>query len=358
MNRVLLKTPFNPGTGYGKDGIFIAQNLDQMGLDLHLEPKYVGLPLPKDIVHLFAKERPTGFEIAINHEYPGELAFPEQMHLHANKTVGWTMYEFTSFGDDNEMTEKLQERLANFDLVLAYDSVSQQSLSEYMDDPNRLKVLQGGYDADFWRWDDEWEPRDWDGTFRFCMNGTMNQRKNPWAALYAFKQLKDEYGDAFDAELHMKTTSMVFPPILEDWCPGLKIHYANWAAEDLRVFYSKMNCLLAPSWGEGKNLPALEAQTLGTPVIVSAFGGHMQWADNDWCYLVEGPIEEHKPKMGSMRISPETLAEKMWHVYNNRSEAKLKGEKASKIIPRMCDWHAIIERLLHMIDATERRNYA
>lgn len=354
--RVLLKTPFNPITGYGRDGFLLAEGLPKLGCELHLEPKYVGLPVPESVLPLFSRERPLHFEVAINHEYPGEIGFPLTMHLYADKTVGWTMFEFTGFGPDHEMTEQLYERLSNFDLMLAYDEVSHQALLPYMDDPARLQILQGGYDSDTWKIGEDDAARDWDGTFKFCMNGTMNLRKNPWAVLFAFKALKDEHGDAFDAELHMKTTSMALPPQLEDWCPGLKIHYMNWSTAELKAFYSQMNCLLAPSWGEGKNLPALEAQTTGCPVIVSAFGGHMQWADSEWAYLVDGPIEEHSPEMGSMRVTPETVAEKMWYVYNNRYEAKRKGELASRMIPQMCDWEPVLQNLQLRVDAVTRRN--
>lgn len=361
FKRVLLKTALNPGSGYGRDGILLTRELDRAGADLHLEPKYVGLPLPEDVVPFFCKERADHFELAINHEYPGELEFPPSMHLHADKTVAWTMYEFNSFGENNSMAENLAARLANFDVVLAYDDVSRQALAEYMpeEDHHRLRILQGGYDADFWvPTPEQLEQREWDGPFRFCMNGTMNARKNPWAALNAFKALKDEHGDAFNAELHMKTTTMSLPPVLEQWCPGLRIHYEHWSLAQIKAFYLSMNCILAPSWGEGKNLPALEAQTTGIPAIVSAVGGHLQWADSSFTYLVRGPIEEHQPGMGSMRVSEEDLAEKMWYVYSNRGEAEMKGELAARLIPQMCDWQPVVRRLETIVEEIPTRNYA
>lgn len=355
--RVLFKTPINPGSGYGKDGMLLAEQLYNMGADLHLEPLNVAVPLSEIVAALLTKERPTHFEVALNHEYPGEMGFPPRIRQHADKVVGWTMYEFLGFGPDHEMTIELRERLSVFDLVLVYDEVSRSAFLEYMDEPERLQVLQGGFDADFWRpKGDEVGSRNWDGTFIYVMNGTMNRRKNPYAAISAFKQLCDELGDDFDAELHLKTTSMVFPPQLTEWCPRIKIHYDFWQPAELKKFYLKAHCLLAPSWGEGKNLPALEAQATGCPTIVSKFGGHMQWASEDWAYLVDGPIVEHAEGQGSIRVDEDVLKEKMLHVYNNRIEARLKGELASKVIPAQCDWSVVVERLKFLIDGIEPRS--
>jgi hypothetical protein len=39
----------------------------------------------------------------------------------------------------------------------------------------------------------------------------------------------------------------------------------------------------------------------------------------------------------------------MWHIYTHRGEAREKGLKASRIIPRMCDWQVVIEALFRRI---------
>lgn len=355
-DRILLKTPLSDSTGYGKDGIYLSILLEEAGGDVNLEPTFVAVPIPARTAALLTKSRPEHFEVAITHIDPKQLNFPEALPKAADKVVGWSMWEFTSFGTQpEEWVPGLREQFSRLDLLLAYDEWSKQAFSEYMDEPERIKILQGGYDADFWRAKDSDPARVWDGTFVFSMNGTMNQRKNPFAAINAFKLLKDEYGDQFDAELHLKTTSPNLHPAMEAWCPGLKIHYTSWTTTQLRQFYLKTNCLLAPSWGEGKNLPALEAQGMGAAAIVSKCAGHLQWASEDWTYLVDGPMEEHLPGMGSIRIDPEVLAEKMWYVYNNRDEAKRKGAVAAKILPAQSDWSRVVERLKYILsDVTPR----
>lgn len=348
-DRLLLKTPLNSHTGYGKDGMQLAVALAEAGSEVHLEPRNVGVPLTPEVAAMLTIPRPNRFEIALQHEYPGGIDFPERIRQFAPLVVAWTMYEFLGFGSDTEQIHNLEERLKPYDLLLAYDSVTKSAFSEYMDE-SKIKILQGGYDSHFWTLkDEEHEYRRWDDTFIFVMNGTMNMRKNPFAAIRAFTMLKDEYGDQFDAQLILKTTSRTLHPAMMDHNPGLKIIYDFWNEAQIKSLYLASNCLLAPSWGEGKNLPALESQTTGLPVIVSDFGGHKQWASDEWAYLVGGTIEEHSPGQGSMRVDEEKLAETMWYVYNNRTEARLKGEKASQIIPSMCDWSVVVERLKNIL---------
>lgn len=352
--RVLLKTPINPTTGYGNDGIALAQELHEIGAELHLEPLWVGIPLPGDVAALFTRERPDNFAVAINHVDPEQLLCPPGLQLAARKTVAWSMWEFTSFQGEKFVSD-LVERLAAFDLVLVYDDVSRQAFEPYIDEPERLKILQGGYNSDLWRPAQEDRERDWNGTFRYGMVGNLTQRKNPFAAIRAFNALKEEHGTAFDAELHLKTVSRTLHPAMEQAYPGLKIHFDQWTRKQLKNFYLSINCLLAPSWGEGKNLPALEAQTTGCPVIASKFGGHLQWASEDWNYLVNGPLEEHVLGQKSMRVDEDELKAAMWRAYSNRAEAREKGLLASRMIPQQCDWSNVVERLSFLIDAVTPR---
>lgn len=348
--RVLLKTPINPSTGYGNDGIALASELFEINSDVHLEPLHVGIPLPPNVAALFTKQRPlpgNNFDVTINHIDPSQLEIPDRLFQISRKTVAWTMWEFTSFGQE-AFTSDLRKRLDNFDLLLAYDNNTKQCLAEYADE-DRIAVLQGGYDSKLWTSTREDPERDWNGTFRFCMVGALNQRKNPFASIDAFNLLKRRHGKNFDAELHLKTVSPGLMPQMEQAYPGLKIHYESWDQPRLKQFYFGMNCLLAPSWGEGKNLPALEAQTTGCPVIASDFGGHQQWLNPDLNYAVSGPMVEHKPGQASMRVDVEQLADTMWHVYNNRAEAKIKGERASLTIPGQCDWSRVVERLRFIV---------
>lgn len=347
-DRVLLKCAFNPSTGYGIDGITLAQELIAVGADVHLEPLFVGIPLPPDVAYLFTKPRPDHFECAIVHVDPGQLEAPPGLALAADKVIGWTMWEFTSMRSES-WAKGFTEQVKYFDNIIAYDQTSKQALSEYVPE-DRLSVLQGGYSPKLWTVSKDDPERDWSGTFKFGMVGALNQRKNPFASIKAFEILKDKYGDEFDAELHLKNIAPTLHPAMMDVMPWLKIYYENWPHQKLRQFYLSLNCLLAPSWGEGKNLPALEAQTMGVPVIASKCGGHMQWADPEWAYLIDGQWLEHVPGHKSLRVNYQELADLMWHVYTHKEEAKYKGELASRYIPQQCDWSSVVEKLGFLIE--------
>lgn len=348
---VLLKTPINPSTGYGNDGISLADELFEINADIHVEPMHVGVPLPPTVAALFTKQRPKPghkFDVVLNHTDPGQLEIPDRLFQMSRKAVAWTMWEFTSFGTE-KFTADLRKRLDNYDLILAYDEVSQQALADYADE-DRIRILQGGYDSAQWLPTSDEPERDWNGTFRFGMQGALGQRKNPFAAINAFNLLKERHGKNFDAELHLKTITPGLVPQMEQAYPGLKIYYENWPQPRVKNFYYELNCLLAPSWGEGKNLPALQAMTTGCPVIASNFGGHRQWLNPSYSYAVGGELAEHLPGQKSMRVDVEELAELMWHVYNNRAEAENKGDQASSIIPAMCDWSRVVERLRFILN--------
>lgn len=350
--RVLLRTSLSQATGYGRDGIGIAQAFINQGWDVHLRPQAVDAPLPAEVAVLLTKTPDGPFDLFLHHSDPASLGLYPGEGRSAKTRVAWTMWEFTGLGPDFDepigprgQERTIEQRLDSYDSLVVYDEVSKQALEPRTQRP--VTKLQGGYVSE------ETAlllvnavPRDWFSTpFRFCMVGQLGQRKNPFAAIEAFSKLKSEHGDDFNAELHLKTVDRTLHPKIEEVHPGIKIHYELWSRRQLLEFYLKCHCLLAPSWGEGKNLPALEAMTTGLPVIGPKFGGHAEWMADDWAYPVNFTMAEHAPGMGSARVSPDDLAERMWHVYSNRAEARQKGELAARVIPAMMDWDKVIPRL-------------
>lgn len=239
----------------------------------------------------------------------------------------------------------IRKHLKDFDMLLSYDQVSYNAMEQHTPKRVHHEILQGGY------WSDRWpliEDRDWSGPFRFIMVGQLHARKNPFLAVRAFTKLKEKHGKDFDAELHLKTNIRGLHPAMEDAYPGVKVHYRWFSHEELVDFYRKSHCYLAISYGEGKNMPALETLSTGMSAIVTPFGGHSVWFNPEFAYGVEYARSEDW--MGiCAQTDEDSLAEQMWHVYQNREEAREKGLIASRTLPAMCDWSVVARKFVEAV---------
>lgn len=343
---VLLKGPLHPYTGYGQDGIGLAQALMQAGIDVYLDPSHVSPPLPGPVAALLTKRQQAPFDLLIHHHDPGSLGISPQARAAARLAVAWTMWEYTST-ENLKGRSTLRGRLSDYDLVIGYDPVSTAALRPHA---GTLGTLQGGF------WPAAWPSvtRDWHGArFGFCMLGQLHQRKDPFVAIQAFKELKQEYPTEFDdAELHLKTTVAGLHPAMQDWCPKLRIHYAVWPEDVVRDFYAAQHCMLLPSRGEGKSVPALEFQSTGGAVIATNWGGPTQWLSREYAYPLDYTLVPEAPTTPgclSARASKDALKALMLHVYRHRDEVAAKAQIAARVIPAMCSWQVVLRRLSDLL---------
>lgn len=342
--KVLLKLPLSPFSGYGNDGIGLARAFMRWGADVYLQPTSVQAPLPKDVAALLTKELKAPFDLIINHVDPGALETSPELKRAGALVVGWTMWEYSNLKNLKGHT-KLKKNFKNFDALVGYDTVSSECLKPYFDGP--VLTVQGGF------WPEDWPQveRDWDeDNFYFCMLGVLSERKDPWVAVDAFQQLKAEYPEEFaPARLSLKTTAPGLHSKMEDWMPGLRVYYDVWDTDTIRKFYASQHVLLAPSRGEGKNMPALEFQSTGGAVIATNWGGHQQWLNPEYNYPLDytlQPVDTAHPGTLNARASVEHLKELMLHVFRNREEVREKAEIAAQVIPALASWDSVVERLL------------
>lgn len=362
--KVLLKSPFSQYSGYGTDGFGLARALMQWGCDVHVQPTWLDVPVPSDLLPLFGKELRAPFDLLINHWDPGNLYITPEARQCSRVAVAWTMWEFAGGpGKDGkgvsglvphcERRATLRKRLRWYDMVLGYDRVSLDALEPYIPPTVHRGVLQGGFDAAEWKHVE----RDWFGErLGFIMHGALNDRKQPWIAIQAFNELKFERPEFEPATLalHTNMPGKVFPELNGPLAPQkIRIFVDAFDRPTLDEFYASAHCLLAPSRGEGKNLPALEFQATGGVVAATNFGGHTQWLNGDYGYPLDytlAPTFEDKPWAAhDARVSVEHLKEVIWHIFTHRGEARDKGELASRIIPQMCDWTVVAENLFRRI---------
>lgn len=345
--KVLYRGAMSRFSGYGNDGIDLVRALMASGADVYLQPSHVDAPLPADVAQLLTKPLEAPFDLYLHHADPGSLGLEEHERKCAKVTVAWTMWEYSSF-DNLKGKTRLAKTLSSYDLVLSYDQVCAEALAPHVQrkDSPVVAVLQGGFNAE------NWKPikRDWNSErFGFCMVGQLHERKDPFVAIQAFQELKEEHPDEFEpAELHLKTNIPGLHPLLETTVPKLRIHYAVWPASLLKDFYAAQHVLLAPSRGEGKNLPALEFQATGGAVIATNWGGMSSWLSDQYAYPLDYVLREINagvPNCLNARASKDHLKELMLHTFRNRDEVRRKGELASQVIPSTMDWQRVVERL-------------
>jgi glycosyltransferase involved in cell wall biosynthesis len=343
--KVLLVMPYSSFSGYGNDSIGITRALMRMGADVYLQPSHMSPPLPKDIAMLMTKRLDGPFDLTINHWSPGELGIDSTIRQASEVTVAWSMWEYSSL-DNLKGRSTLKKRMKSFDAFLGYDAVTLDGFQPYLSKDTASGVLQGGY------WPEDWkvEERDWfSDRFGFCMVGQLHDRKDPFVAIQAFQELKTEFPKDFEgAELHLKTNISGLHPAMEQWCPKLRVHEAVWPVEILRKFYSMQHVLLAPSRGEGKNMPALEFQSTGGAVIATNWGGMATWLSSSYAYPLNYslvPVQPNLPNCKQARADKDHLKELLMHTYQNRFEVKEKARQASQVIPSMCDWDSVVSRL-------------
>lgn len=343
--KVLLRIPLSTYSGYGNDGIGMARAFMRMGADVYLDPTNVQAPIPEDLAMLLTKRLAAPFDLVIHHVDPALLEASENRA--GTVQIGWSMWEYSNFGNLAGRS-KMKERLKSYDAVVGYDPISSACFEPYYKGP--ILTVQGGY-----------EPADWgyierdfhEENFYFCMLGMLSPRKNPFAAIQAFGELKRE-DEEFDkrARLSLKTNVPGLHTAMEDVYPGLRVYYDAWPQETVKAFYASQHVLIAPSRGEGKNMPALEFQSTGGTVIATNWGGHQQWLNKDYNYPLDYelvPIDAKHPDTLWAEANVEHLKSIMLHCFRNRDEVARKGEIASEVIPGLASWDNVIERLLLQI---------
>jgi len=336
--KIAVHIPLGGVTGYGRDGEGVIDSLIEAGHDVHVFPKAVVPPISPNTALALTKMPVPPFDVSLVHVWPGGFEANAGRRSTSHRLIGWTMWEHPA--PDPEWAEEFAEATAEMDLLLVYDETTETSLGPIAKCP--VKRLQGGYDPSSYHP----EQREWTGTFRFGMMGDLaNRRKDPFTAIRAFTILKERHGEDFDAVLHLKSSSPGIPPRMTETYPWLQIDVGLWPVPRVQQFYAGLHCLIAPSRGEGKNLPALEAMTTGIPVIASLVGGHKEWFHPSMGWGVPAPEVPFEGRTWA-RVDPEALAEAMWEAYSDRALTRRKGEQAQRTVPAMCSWTAVTRRFM------------
>lgn len=129
--------------------------------------------------------------------------------------------------------------------------------------------------------------------------------------------------------------------------------------EEMSGLHARGDCYVSLDRGEGFGLSPFTAAAKGNPIIVTGFGGSLEYAKPDNSYLVEYSLT---PVYG-MPWSPWYKADQLWaepsvldgamkmrHVFNNQEEAKKKGSKIQTFIHDNFSWNEIGKKIVTEIN--------
>lgn len=352
--RILVHSPVGSTGGYARDGVGLIEALVERDHLVDLSPGSVLPPIPGHIAQLLTYPISKGYDLELHH-LPPMGALPNSPQPKAKKRVLWTMWEWSTMPKDVPGFEQAKY-VSSYDHVVAYTSQTLEAFKEakILKEDVPTSVLQGGLSPHLW--DKITEPHNAGflekvgnrakdrGTFRFAMVGVLSSRKNPWTVLRAFNELKEELGDAFDAELILKTG---FPVVPSDYnAPGVTlVNETNWTDQDMKIFYWSIDCLINCAWGEGKDLPALEATMCGVPTILNANPGHKGWVHPGIQKLLPATHMKMDLDYKGYFTSVEDIKEAMLEEYNNRAAGRRRADQLATYVGKRVSWDHKVQKL-------------
>lgn len=137
--------------------------------------------------------------------------------------------------------------------------------------------------------------------------------------------------------------------------PQIIIDFNIYSDDILATLYKACDCFVLPTKGEGYGLPIAEAMSTGMPTIVTKWGGHLEFVNEDNCYLID--IDGTRPEPRCDWITPEYvgrnfanpnkdhLKKLMRYVYNNIDTARQKGIIARDHMVKNYTWDKCCNRI-------------
>ena len=211
-----------------------------------------------------------------------------------------------------------------------------------------------------------------EGAFVFYSIDTWNARKAPWWLIRAFQRAFENDRDVClvlktslvgprsgaDPDLH-PTRQLVEELVssFENPVPTIVLDQELPAAA-IDLLHRLGDCFLSLSHCEGWGLGAFEAAALGNPVIMTGWGGQLDFLTGEWPYLIDYELTPVMNAHGRMSYLPnqrwaaasiEHAIELMRGVREDPEEARRRCQPHARRIRRDFDEARIGERLLEVL---------
>jgi glycosyltransferase involved in cell wall biosynthesis len=123
----------------------------------------------------------------------------------------------------------------------------------------------------------------------------------------------------------------------------------------MRQLFAGADAMVLPTRGEGFNIPAAEAMAAGLPLIVTGFGGHVDFCTADEARLIDfsfAPSTTHLQSPGSLWVEPDLddLTSALREVFNDPAgrgtgRTRIRSEHAKKIVRQRLDARQWVDRI-------------
>jgi glycosyltransferase involved in cell wall biosynthesis len=350
--RLLLRAGFDRYSGYGNDAVDLAVALEKRGVDVTPWPTGVLPGLPKAFTDLLTKTPVPGSYDVMMHFAPPFDCKPEEDAGLAAKTVGYSMWERDRLlpGDMNGWKHKgsrkhwwsksphYRGKKPNWYDAMIVTCPMNVPAFEALDPHLPYHVVPCGISPD----DFPVMERPYDRPLTFGMIGVLGGRKDPFALLLAWKDLKEQ-GLLPDARLKVHDMSTSIHPRSVEVFPDMVLTQKAVSRQALLDWYGSVDVLVSTSRGEGNNKPAMEFMATGGPVIATDWSGHQNWLHPHAAWPIPGtlvPVAEYCPAR-DFRADQDALKQALLEAYADRDLVRKKGRVAATWIRDTLSWEQV-----------------
>ena len=363
--RVVLRADFDVYSGYGNDAVDMAMFMEKAGVNVLPWPTGVMPGLPEFFAKMLMKD-PRGEKDVVLAFAPPDKIRPWEFAGLAPKSVGWTMWERTPYrvADLDDAPEwqqpdplmrslTFQDRardggmFAGLDSLLVTCAMNVEAF-EAVDQVTPMSVLPNGIDPEKWKV----QRRDPSRPMTFLMVGMLNGRKNPFALLDAWRDVKRMMPE-FDARLHLHTLAPGLHPAIADgaYGPDITITARPLDTAGMLALYHSADVLVSTSRGEGNNKPAMEFMATGGTVLAPKWGGHENWMHRDCTFEIPFRLERDDVR-GTVdaTVDHDGLVDGLIECWQERELVSRKGMNSEVFIRSSLSWPVVVDRLIRHLE--------
>lgn len=333
--RIVFRCPANSYTGYGLHSCQIISDLERIGYTFKVRPTEVDekfARIPGRIKRKF-----------VNHAQPDEwelmLHPPNIPPTPGKRTVFFTMWEAS------RLPKEWVNWLNQAECVVVPCQWNATSFSASgVNKP--IRIIPLGIKTDIF----SFRELDSDGPCIFGTAGKMyggGERKG-------LNEVAELFQKAFPTEKDVRLRVKGFPDcgILSSQDSRIEITASYLPEKQMADWYASLTCFVSVSRSEGWGLMPHQAMAVGRPCIAAKFGGHAEFLNETVGYCVDFKLAPAGYNYAGCGVWAEPdedhVIELMRHVYDNRNEAKMLGEKASSFASKMT-WNRSNRALLEIL---------